>query len=87
MQAENLVFNDSGERHVVEEVRQQRPHVHVSVLALALVVESVAAGGLAKCPSLHLSDGTTFVVAPKDCDSLWVADLEGDQQEDDLDRV
>lgn len=41
VQAENLVLNDSGQRQVVEQLSEDLPHVGISVLPEALVVETI----------------------------------------------
>ena len=43
VEAENLLLNESGEREVVEEVREELPHVGAPVLAKALVIEPIPA--------------------------------------------
>lgn len=42
MQGENLILNECSDGHVVEQVSQILPNRGVSVLANALVIESVA---------------------------------------------
>ena len=37
----HLVVDEGGEREVVEEVREELPHVRVAVLPQALVVEAI----------------------------------------------
>ena len=60
-----LIFDESGEGEVVEEVGEVSPYVCVAVLAEALVVEAV-----------DLCDLARLVVAAEDGDALWVSDLE-----------
>ncbi len=76
MQTEDLVVNEGGEREVVEKVGEVLPHVGVSVLAQALVVEAV-----------DLRDLARLVVAAEDGDPLGISDLEGYEQSDGLNRV
>lgn len=76
VETEDLVVNESGEWEVVEEVGKVLPHVRVSVLAEALVVESV-----------DLGDLTGLVVSTEDSDALWVADLKSNKEGYGLDRV
>lgn len=76
MQTEDLVFNESSEREVVEEVGEVLPNVGVAVLAEALVVEAV-----------NLSDLAGFVVATEDGNTLRIADLQADQKGHRLDGV
>jgi hypothetical protein len=72
----NLVVDKSGERKVVEEVGEILPHVGVSVLPQALVVEAV-----------HLGDLSRLVVTTKDGNAVSVSDFERDEEGDGLDRV
>lgn len=76
VQAKDLVVDQSCERKVVEEVGKVLPHVGVSVLAQALVIEPV-----------HLSDLARLMVAAQDGDAQRVSDLQGHKQGDSLDRV
>lgn len=76
VQTEDLVVDEGGEWEVVEEVSEIFPHVGVSVLAQALVVEAV-----------DLRDLPGLVVSSEDGDALGVSDLEGDEEGDRLDRV
>lgn len=69
VQTEDLVFNESCEGEVVEEIGEVFPHVGVAVFAKALVVETV-----------HLGDLARFVVSTKDGNTLGVADLQADQE-------
>lgn len=68
VQTEDLVFNESSEGKVVEEVGEIFPHVGIAVFAEALVVEAVDLGNLAG-----------FVVSTKDGNTLGVTDFQGDQ--------
>lgn len=74
MQTEDLVFNESGERKVVEEIGKVFPYIGVAVFAKALVVEAV-----------HLGDLAGFVVAAEDGNPLGVTDLQADQESHGLD--
>ena len=65
---EDLLVDDSGDRKAVETVRKCLPQLNV-IAALALVVESIDLGDLAR-----------FVVPAKDGHSVSVAQLEGNQQ-------
>jgi len=76
VKAEDLVVNESGKREVVEEVGEVLPYVCVTVLAEALIVEAV-----------DLGDLTGLVVSSENSDTLWVANLEGDEKGDCLDGV
>ena len=76
MQAEDLVVDEGCKRQVVEKVGKVFPNVRVAVLPEALVVKAI-----------HLGDLTRLVVATEDSDALRVADLQGDEQSDRLNRV
>jgi hypothetical protein len=43
VQAENLVVNDGSEGQIVKEFGEDLPHVRISVLSEALVVETIPA--------------------------------------------
>lgn len=76
VQTEDLVFNESSEGEVVEEVGEVFPHVCIAVFAKALVVEAV-----------DLGDLTRLVVSTENGYAVTVAELEGNQQSDGLNRV
>lgn len=76
VKAEDLVVDEGGEREVVEQVGEILPHIRVSVLPQALVVETV-----------HLRNLSRFVVSAQDGNPLGVPDLEGDKEGDRFDRV
>ena len=42
VKAENLVLNDSSERQVVEQLSENFPHISISILSQALVVEAIS---------------------------------------------
>ena len=65
VEAEDLSVDQGGQGKVVEKVREVLPHVGVSVLAEALVVEAV-----------DLRDLTGLVVAAQDRDALTETNLE-----------
>ena len=73
VEAEDLVFNKSGEREEVEEIGEVFPDVCIAVFPEAFVVETV-----------DLGDLTGLVVTAEDGDALWVADFEGDEKGDGL---
>lgn len=76
MQAEDLIVDQSGKGKVIEKVGKELPHAGVSVLAQAFVIKAVDLGDLAR-----------FMVATKNSDARRVANFEGDQESDGLDRV
>ena len=75
MQTEDLVVDQSGKRQIVEKICEVFPDVRISVLAEALVVETVDLGDLAG-----------LVVTAEDGDALGVPDLERDQEGHCFDR-
>lgn len=60
-----MVLNEGGEGEVIEEVREQLPHVRRAVLSHAFVVEAI-----------DLRDLSRFVIASQDVDALGIADFE-----------
>ena len=76
METEDVSLYDSGEWQVVEERGEVLPHVGVSVLSEAFIVESV-----------DLGDLLALVVTSENGDSVWVSDLENDEESDCLNRV
>ena len=74
METEDLVLDEGRQRKVVKEIRKVLPDVGVTILAQAFVVEAV-----------DLSDLARFVVTAENGDSLWVADLECDEQSNSFD--
>lgn len=75
VEAEDLVFDEGGEREEIEKVGEVLPHVGVAVFAQALVVEAV-----------DLCDLAGFVVTAEDGDALRITDFEGDEKGHSLDR-
>jgi len=61
MEAEDLVFHHCSEREIIKKLCEGLPHVRVSVLAEAFVVEPV-----------NLSDLARFVVSAQNCDSVFI---------------
>lgn len=74
--AEDLSVNDGGEGEVVEDLCAVSPHRDASVLPETLVIEPV-----------HLGDLPGLVVAADQVDSIWVAHLERQQQQEGLHTV
>ena len=76
MKAENLILDDGSQRKVVEELSEVSPHVSVTVLPKALVIESV-----------DLSDLSRLVVASENGDSILISHFEYDQKSHCFDRI
>jgi hypothetical protein len=76
VQTEDLVFYQSSEGEIVEEVGEVFPHVGVAVFAEALVIEAV-----------DLRDLSGLVVSTEDGDTLGVTDLQADQEGHSLNGV
>ena len=72
----DLVLDESGEGKVVEQIGEVSPHVGVSVLPQAFIVEAVDLGDLAG-----------FVVASEDGDTVAVPQLHRDEKRDSLDGI
>ena len=72
----HLVVDEGREGQEVEQVGEVLPDVGVAVLAQALVVEAV-----------HLGDLARLVVAADERHAVRVPDLEGEEEEERLDRV
>ena len=60
----HLCVNQRGERQVIKQVCEVFPNICISVLSQALVIETI-----------HLCDLSALVVPPKDGNSLRVANL------------
>jgi hypothetical protein len=76
VQTEDLVFDESSEGEVIEEVGKVFPNVGVAIFPQALVVETV-----------DLSDLTGLVIATEDGDTLGVTNLQADQKGHSLDGI
>jgi len=66
METENLIFNDSSKGKIVEKLCEYFPDIGITVLSEALVIKTV-----------YLSDLSAFMVAAKDGQPIFVADLQG----------
>jgi hypothetical protein len=73
VKTEDLVFDESSEGKVVEEVGEVFPHISVAIFAEAFVIEAV-----------DLCDLSGLVVATENGNTLWVTNLQGDQEGDSL---
>lgn len=76
MNTENFVVDNGGEGQVVKDVGAVSPHIDRAILSEALVIESI-----------HLSDLSTLVISSDKSNSLWVSDLEGQEEEECLNGV
>jgi hypothetical protein len=76
MHTEHPPIHDRAQAQVVKHVAAVPPHVDRPVFALALVVEAVDLGDLAG-----------LVVAADERHAVGVADFEGEEEEEGLDRV
>ena len=76
VQAEDAALDDSCEGQVVKERGEVLPHVGITILTEALIVESI-----------DLRDLLAFVVAAQDGDTLWIANLVADEECHCLDGV
>jgi len=74
--AEDAAVDDGAEAHVVEHLAAVAPDARRAVLLHALVVEAV-----------HLGDLTRLVVAADEGHAVRVPHLEGEEEEERLDRV
>lgn len=76
MKAEDLIFNNRGNRKGIEEICKVLPDVGVSVLSKALVVKPI-----------YLSDLPGLVVSSEDSNSFLKSDFKGNEQSDSFDWV
>lgn len=76
MEAEDLVLDDSCEWEVIKELCELFPYVSVTVLSQAFIIEAI-----------NLCDLSALVVTSKDSESIFKADLEGNEESDSLNRV
>jgi len=76
MHAEHPPIHHRSQTQIIKHVTAVPPHVHAPVLPLALVVEPV-----------DLSDLARLVISSNERESIWIADLESQQEEEGLDGV
>ena len=73
VKAENAVFNNGRKGQVVEERCEVLPHIGISILSKALIVESI-----------NLGDLLGLVISTKNGDTIWVSYLKADKERDRL---
>ena len=71
MQTENTIGYDSCHGQIVKRVREMLPHVGISILSQAFIVETI-----------HLRNLPTLMVSSKDCNSISVPNLQSYQKSD-----
>lgn len=76
MKAENLVFDQSCKRKVVEKIGKVLPNVCISVFSQTLVIEAV-----------NLRDLPRLMVSAENCDALRIANFQSNEKCDGFDRV
>ena len=76
VQGEDLAVDKGGEGEIVEQVRERFPHVGIPILSETLVVEAV-----------HLSDLSALVVPSDQVNTVRVANLQSQQQQEGLHTV
>jgi hypothetical protein len=76
VETKDLAVDKSGEGEVIEKVGEILPDIGVSIFTEALVIEAV-----------DLCDLAGFVVSAEDRDSLWVSNLESNEEGNGLDGV
>ena len=76
MKAEDVSFDDCSQRKVIEKRGEVLPNLSISVLSKALIIESI-----------NLCNLLGLVISSKNGDSLWIPDLEADQERHSLDGV
>ena len=76
MDAEHPPIHHRSQTQIIKHVTAVPPHVHAPVLPLALVVESVDLGDLAR-----------LVVPSNERESIWIADFESQEEKEGLDGV
>ncbi len=76
MEAEKLIFDNGREGQVIEEFSEAFPDIWITIFAAAFIIEAV-----------YLRDLPWFMVSSEDGDSIFVSDLEGDQEGDGFDAV
>jgi hypothetical protein len=69
VETEYFLFNNSGKRQIVEEVREVFPHISITVFPEAFIVKTI-----------DLSNLTRFMVSTKYSDSVLVANLEAHEK-------
>ena len=76
MKTEDLVFDNSRQRQVIEEICKVFPYICIPVFAKTFIIKSVNLGDLA-----------TLVISPQNSDSFLIADFKRNKQSYCFDRV
>lgn len=76
VETEDLVIDEGSEREVVEQICEILPNVGIAIFSEAFVVEAI-----------DLSDLAGFVITTENRNSLWVSNLEGNEEGDGFYRV
>lgn len=71
MSSKDLSLNNGRQGQVVEELRQHFPDVVIFILSHALIIKAIVLG-----------DASGFVVASEDGESLFVSNLEAEEEAD-----
>lgn len=69
MEAKYRVFNNSSKRKVIKEVCEVLPNISVSIFTKTFIIETI-----------YLCDLSGFVVSSEESDSIFVSDLERDEE-------
>lgn len=76
VEAEDVSFNNCGQRQVIKQACEVLPNIGISVFSKALIIESI-----------DLSDLLAFVITSQDGNSVWVSYLEADKERNCLNWV
>ncbi len=77
MQCEYFSFYEGSEREVVKEVCEVFPHGGISIFSETFIIEAVATR-VSRC--LHLGDLAGLMVPTENSDTVFIADLQANQQ-------
>jgi len=76
VQTKDLVFDEGGQRKIVEEIRKHLPNVGTSVFAKAFVIEAI-----------NLCDLSAFVVPSQNGQTVLITYLEGNEKGNGFDGI